>query len=88
MSRALKELRIHLCQTSPGSQGVREYIAKNYLKMKSENPLLPVLIREVGGIQARVFGRYGMGAEKKIILDGLSEDQVAGKIQELLSTSA
>ncbi|TPX36629.1 hypothetical protein SmJEL517_g01136 [Synchytrium microbalum] len=85
-TRALKELRIHLCQTSPGSQGVRDFVTNKYLKLKSANPSLPILIREVTGIQARVFGRYAMGVERKVVLDGLTESQVESKIQELQSS--
>ena len=51
LSRHLKEVRIHLCQTSSASAGVREYISNNYKVLKSANPEFPILIRECSGIQ-------------------------------------
>ncbi|KAJ3277991.1 ndufa2, NADH:ubiquinone oxidoreductase 10.5kD subunit, partial [Borealophlyctis nickersoniae] len=58
LSKNLKELRIHLCQTSPGSKGTREFITKHYPAIKRDNPHLPILVREASGVEARVFGRY------------------------------
>ena len=51
LTRHLKEIRIHLCQTSSASAGVREYITNNYKILKSANPEFPILIRECSGIQ-------------------------------------
>ena len=51
LTRHLKEIRIHLCQTSSASAGVREYITNNYKVLKSANPEFPILIRECSGIQ-------------------------------------
>ncbi|KAJ3045469.1 ndufa2, NADH:ubiquinone oxidoreductase 10.5kD subunit [Rhizophlyctis rosea] len=59
LSKNLKELRIHLCQKSPGSQGTREFILNQYTPIKQDNPTLPILVREASGVQARAFGRYG-----------------------------
>ncbi|CAH0600176.1 unnamed protein product [Chrysodeixis includens] len=57
---ALREIRIHLCQTSKQSQGVRDFIQKQYVNIKKENPNFPILIRECSGIQPRLWARYGM----------------------------
>ena len=54
LARHLKELRIHLCQTSPGSAGAREFINSNYAALKSANPEFPILIRECSGIQVNL----------------------------------
>nr|CAI5864843.1 unnamed protein product [Callosobruchus analis] len=56
---ALKELRIHLCQKGAGSKGVREFIEKNYVELKTSNPKFPILIRECSGIEPRLWARYG-----------------------------
>ena len=53
LARHLKELRIHLCQTSPGSEGARDFIKSNYSVLKAANPQVPILIRECSGIQVR-----------------------------------
>uniref|UniRef100_V5GXF5 Putative nadhubiquinone oxidoreductase ndufa2/b8 subunit n=1 Tax=Ixodes ricinus TaxID=34613 RepID=V5GXF5_IXORI len=39
----LKELRLHLCQKSSESAGVREFVTKHYPSLKASNPTLPVL---------------------------------------------
>ncbi|CAG8434197.1 1749_t:CDS:2 [Ambispora gerdemannii] len=86
LSRRLKELRVHYCQTSPASFGVRDYIAKNYLTLKKANPDFPILIREASGVEARFFARYDFGKEKKVILNDLSTNEVESKLKELVET--
>ncbi|EPB79647.1 hypothetical protein ANCCEY_01191 [Ancylostoma ceylanicum] len=53
----LRELRIHLCQKSPASAGVRAFIESDYVGLKQANPQFPILIRECSGIVPRVFAR-------------------------------
>ncbi|KAF6281056.1 NADH:ubiquinone oxidoreductase subunit A2 [Rhinolophus ferrumequinum] len=55
---ALREIRIHLCQRSPGSQGVRDFIEKRYVELKKANPDLPILIRECSDVQPKLWARY------------------------------
>ncbi|KAL8194151.1 UNVERIFIED_CONTAM: ndufa2, NADH:ubiquinone oxidoreductase 10.5kD subunit [Gekko kuhli] len=55
----LKEIRIHLCQRSPGSQGVRDFIEKQYVPLKKANPEFPILIRECSDVQPKLWARYG-----------------------------
>nr|CAG8570318.1 6609_t:CDS:2 [Entrophospora candida] len=86
LSKSLKELRIHFCQTSPSSKGVREFITNNYLSLKEANPKFPILIREASGIEARFFARYDFGEEKKIALNNLSARDVESKLEELEQT--
>ncbi|KAJ3022221.1 ndufa2, NADH:ubiquinone oxidoreductase 10.5kD subunit [Thoreauomyces humboldtii] len=86
LSKNLKELRIHLCQTSSGSNGTREFILKEYAAIKKENPNFPVLIREAAGIEAKAYGRYAFGQERRVTLEGLSKGDVESKIQSLAET--
>uniref|UniRef100_B5FZM2 NADH dehydrogenase [ubiquinone] 1 alpha subcomplex subunit 2 n=1 Tax=Taeniopygia guttata TaxID=59729 RepID=B5FZM2_TAEGU len=81
LGQALRELRIHLCQRSAGSRGVREFIEKHYVTLKKANPDFPILIRECSGIQAKLWARYEFGKEKSIPLNNLSVDEV-GKALE------
>lgn len=37
----------------------REFIQKQYPAIKSANPTLPILIREVSGIEPKLYARYG-----------------------------
>ncbi|EYC16715.1 hypothetical protein Y032_0032g2452 [Ancylostoma ceylanicum] len=54
----LRELRIHLCQKSPASAGVRAFIESDYVGLKQANPQFPILIRECSGIVPRVFASH------------------------------
>ncbi|KND03200.1 uncharacterized protein SPPG_02257 [Spizellomyces punctatus DAOM BR117] len=86
LTKNLKELRIHLCQTSAGSKGTRDFILKQYSAIKDANPTLPILIREASGIEARAFGRYALGQERKVTLENLSEGEVEARIKQLAET--
>ncbi|KAH0506130.1 NADH dehydrogenase [ubiquinone] 1 alpha subcomplex subunit 2 [Microtus ochrogaster] len=55
----LREIRIHLCQRSPGSQGVRDFIQQRYVELKKAHPSLPILIRECSEVQPKLWARYG-----------------------------
>ncbi|KAL0895321.1 hypothetical protein ABMA27_011464 [Loxostege sticticalis] len=79
----LKELRIHLCQTSSQSAGVREFIQKNYVNLKKDNPTFPILIRECSGVQPRVWARYEKGVERSAPLTNLSANDVFSTIKQL-----
>ncbi|CAF4896631.1 unnamed protein product [Pieris macdunnoughi] len=81
---ALKELRIHLCQTSPHSAGVREFISKNYVNIKKENPTFPILIRECNGIQPRIWARYDKGAERSAPLTNLSASDILAAVKQFV----
>ncbi|KAF9165155.1 hypothetical protein DFQ27_007351 [Actinomortierella ambigua] len=81
--KALKELRVHFCQTSPASSGLRQFITNNYASVKAANPNLPILVREARGIEAKVFARFEKGVEKKIVLDGLSAKEVEQQLSSL-----
>ncbi|XP_072170963.1 NADH dehydrogenase [ubiquinone] 1 alpha subcomplex subunit 2-like [Diadema setosum] len=79
----LKELRIHLCQRSQASEGVREWVKTNYVDLKKANPRFPVLIRECSGVQPVVYARYEFGRESSTALTGFSSKQVNEAIQGL-----
>jgi len=81
----VKEIRLHLCQTSAASQGVREYIETCYVDLKKQNPKFPILIRECSGVTPKVYARYGFGKEASMSLDGLSKSQVETAVKQLTS---
>ncbi|KAF9571820.1 ndufa2, NADH:ubiquinone oxidoreductase 10.5kD subunit [Mortierella alpina] len=71
-TKSLKELRVHFCQTSPASNGIRQFVASNYTAVKAANPNLPILIREAKGAEAKIFARFGKSytsAEFPLLLD-------------------
>ncbi|KDN38261.1 putative nadh-ubiquinone oxidoreductase 10.5 kda subunit [Tilletiaria anomala UBC 951] len=88
LPQALKEVRLHLCQSGPRSAGLRQYIQSNYSLLKSSNPDLPILIREASGTPARAFARFDRGVEKSVELEGASASDVEKKLSDLLTGSA
>ena len=86
-SPALKELRIHLCQKSEASQGVRDFIEKYYVSIKQQNPKFPILIRECSGVQPRLWARYEGGVESSIPLTKLKAEEVLKNVS-LVSQNA
>merc|ERR1711976_631909 len=88
ISSHLKELRIHLCQKSASSQGVREFIEKNYVGIKQNNPRFPILVRECSGVQPRMWARYDLGQESSLPLSDLSSAEVMEAMEKLATKPA
>ncbi|KAI8466077.1 MAG: NADH:ubiquinone oxidoreductase 11 kDa subunit [Monoraphidium minutum] len=84
LSQSLQELRVHLCQTSPASKGIREFLIGNYTEMKKANPDFPILVRECSGAEAKLVARYDFGVEKSVSIQDLDSGAVAAKLQELI----
>ncbi|KAI9314083.1 thioredoxin-like protein [Dichotomocladium elegans] len=87
LSKGLKELRIHFCQTSPASNGLREFVGQNYAAIKKANPELPILIREASGAEARVFARFDKGVERKVTLQNASTQDVGKLLEQLVKST-
>ncbi|XP_078087883.1 NADH dehydrogenase [ubiquinone] 1 alpha subcomplex subunit 2 [Mustelus asterias] len=85
LSKNLRELRIHLCQSSRASQGTREFIEQNYVALKKANPEFPILIRECAGVQSKAWARYEFGRERNVPLDNLDSEQVAKALESLIT---
>jgi len=79
----LKEIRIHLCQKSPASKGVREFIEQQYVGIKQTNPKFPILIRECSGVQPRMWARYDLGRETNVSMDNFTSTQVLETLRSL-----
>ncbi|NXD27685.1 NDUA2 dehydrogenase, partial [Spelaeornis formosus] len=88
LGRGLRELRIHLCQRSAGSRGVREFIEQHYVTLKKANPNFPILIRECSGIQPKLWARYEFGKEKSIPLNNLTVDEVGKALESIVKSHA
>ncbi|XP_034463242.1 NADH dehydrogenase [ubiquinone] 1 alpha subcomplex subunit 2 [Limanda limanda] len=84
LSQNLREIRVHLCQTSAASKGARDFVEQHYVTLKKSNPEFPILIRECSGVQARVWARYDFGKESSISVDNMSADQVASALHTLV----
>ncbi|CAH1175708.1 unnamed protein product [Phaedon cochleariae] len=83
LGSTLKELRLHLCQTGAASKGVREFIEKYYVELKSNNPKFPILIRECSGVEPRLWARYEFGKEKSVSLKDLSASDVLLRLETM-----
>ncbi|RWS15145.1 NADH dehydrogenase [ubiquinone] 1 alpha subcomplex subunit 2-like protein [Dinothrombium tinctorium] len=82
-SSHLKEIRMHLCQQSVESQGLREFINKYYVTLKKQNPELPILIRECSGIEPKIWARFEFGKEKSASVSGLGAEQILNAFSKL-----
>ncbi|XP_063342255.1 NADH dehydrogenase [ubiquinone] 1 alpha subcomplex subunit 2 [Pelmatolapia mariae] len=83
LGKNLREIRLHLCQTSAASKGARDFVEQNYVTLKRSNPEFPILIRECSGVQARLWARYDFGKETSVSVKNMSADQVAKALQTL-----
>ncbi|XP_067852103.1 NADH dehydrogenase [ubiquinone] 1 alpha subcomplex subunit 2 [Heptranchias perlo] len=85
LSHNLREVRIHLCQSSAASKGARDFIEQHYVTLKKANPEFPILIRECAGVQSKVWARYEFGRERNVPLDNLNSEQVAKAVESLIN---
>mmetsp|Transcript_18745 Transcript_18745/g.38135 ORF Transcript_18745/g.38135 Transcript_18745/m.38135 type:complete len:92 (-) Transcript_18745:337-612(-) len=83
-SKALMELRVHLCQSSAGSKGIREFWAANYAKIKEANMKLPILLRESSNTPAKLTATYEFGVEKSVDVDGMSPAEFGSALEQAL----
>ncbi|KAG2189011.1 hypothetical protein INT44_004153 [Umbelopsis vinacea] len=83
LSKSIKEVRVHFCQTSPASKGLKQFVAENYTGIKQANPNLPFLIREANGVQPRIFARFDKGVERKVTLENASVQDVKNALENL-----
>eukprot|EP00803_Ostreobium_quekettii_P011295 evm.model.scf_1770.3 EVM.evm.TU.scf_1770.3 scf_1770:11934-14694(+) len=84
LAKNLQELRVHLCQTSGGSKGAREFVFSSYAELKKANPRFPILIRECGGVEARLIARYDYGVEKSVSIEGKASTEITSELQKLI----
>mmetsp|Transcript_7016 Transcript_7016/g.8020 ORF Transcript_7016/g.8020 Transcript_7016/m.8020 type:complete len:93 (+) Transcript_7016:107-385(+) len=83
LSTAVKEVRFNFCQTSEGSTALRNFVVNNYKQMKSLNPGTPILIRECGGVEPKVWVRMEKGQEVSASLSGKAESAIDAEIAKL-----
>ncbi|VDP08751.1 unnamed protein product [Soboliphyme baturini] len=82
----LKELRLHLCNSSASSKGLREFISKYYVDIKKNNPDLPILVRECDGISPKIWARFEYGKEKSMSVADVNSEQIFDMV--LLSSTS
>jgi len=88
LAKHVREIRLHLCQTSSSSAGVREFIEQHYVNIKINNPKFPFLIRECSGVEPKITARYAYGVEKSVGLSQASVDEVLKTTENLCNPSS
>jgi len=83
LGKQVKELRLHMCNVSAASQGLRDFVENHYITLKKNNSSLPILVRECEGVTPKIWVRVDRGGESAIEVDNLSADQILGKIGQL-----
>ncbi|ESO07535.1 hypothetical protein HELRODRAFT_75835 [Helobdella robusta] len=82
----VKEIRVHLCQKSLSSKGVRDFIEQQYVELKKTNPTFPFLIRECSNVEPKIWARYEFGKEKSVSLANLTSQQVSETLKTMSSS--
>mmetsp|Transcript_4802 Transcript_4802/g.8960 ORF Transcript_4802/g.8960 Transcript_4802/m.8960 type:complete len:104 (-) Transcript_4802:1425-1736(-) len=88
LANRIRELRFIYCQSSPHSQGVREFVSSHYLPVKHANPSLPFIVRECESAIPMVIVRYDFGVERKAYLEGFSVREVEDAVNKLVVQAA
>ncbi|XP_048850753.1 NADH dehydrogenase [ubiquinone] 1 alpha subcomplex subunit 2 [Brienomyrus brachyistius] len=88
LGRNIREVRLHFCQTSPASQGARDFVEQHYVTLKKANPEFPILIRECSGVKPKLWARFEFGKESSVALDNMNMDQVAKALEGLVKVKA
>ncbi|XP_071771743.1 NADH dehydrogenase [ubiquinone] 1 alpha subcomplex subunit 2 [Centroberyx gerrardi] len=86
LGKNLREIRLHLCQSSAASRGARDFVEQHYVALKKANPEFPFLIRECSGVPARLWARYEFGKERSVGLDNMTADQVAKALETVVQS--
>jgi NADH dehydrogenase (ubiquinone) 1 alpha subcomplex subunit 2 len=83
----VKELRFILCQSSPSSIGVRNWLNKNFVDVKKNNPESLLLIRECENAEPNILARFKYGVERKIACEFATEEEVEEIVTKLVTES-
>lgn len=58
-------------------------MTKYYSEIKTNNPNVPILIRECSGIQPRIWARYEYGRESVVDVHDLSSEDILKEVARL-----
>ncbi len=87
VNKNVKEIRFVLCQSSTKSLGMRNWINKNFVDIKKQNPDTLLLIRECKDVDPMVLARYDYGVERKVICEFASAEEVEDIVGNLVLES-
>lgn len=83
LAKNMREIRVHLCQTSSSSAGVRKFIESRYVDLKMSNPGFPILVRECSCVEPKITARYGFGKEVSVRVSDVSAEEVHDVVEKL-----
>lgn len=76
LSSRIFEIRFSFCPRSSNGASIRQFLNKEYLNIKAQNPSLPILIRECSDVAPKLTMRYALGRESTIYCEGLDHLQI------------
>lgn len=79
--RAVREIRLVLCQSGRASEGAREFIKAHYEGLRQHGQ--DVVIRECSQAAPSLTVRLEYGVEKRLDLSGLSSADIASRVERL-----
>ena len=76
-----------LSQSSTKSLGVKNWINKNFVELKKNNPDTLILVRECSDVDPIITARYDYGAERKVICEYATQEEVEDIVSNLVLES-
>lgn len=74
--------------TNNHNNNTSDFVLSAYPEIKRANPLLPILVREAPGAEARLVARFARGAERSVSVQGKSAADVERALQDLAGQGA
>ncbi|CEO97310.1 Ribosomal protein/NADH dehydrogenase domain-containing protein [Plasmodiophora brassicae] len=82
-SPLLREIRLHFCQTSASSAGIRSFVVDNYWALRRANPDVSILVRECHGIKPRIVTRFHMTPEQDYNVESFAAGEIADVVKNV-----
>eukprot|EP00039_Didymoeca_costata_P012248 m.175569 g.175569 ORF g.175569 m.175569 type:complete len:90 (-) comp15429_c3_seq1:87-356(-) len=83
LGKALREVRLILCQSSKSSAGMRDFISSQYAGLAAANSNVSILVRECSGVEPRITGRFAFGKEVSVPVSDMSATQIQDTLKNL-----
>lgn len=99
LSKSINEVRVHFAGNDAAAAGLKSFISTQLPILKSQNPTLPIHVRESFSAVPTIVARYSitinhvdcanlsldMGIEKSVDVTGMDESAVAKALTSLMS---
>ena len=84
VNKNVREIRFVLSGSCPKSLGMKNWINQNFVELKKSNPETLLLIRECKDVDPIVSARYDFGAERKVICEYATAEEVEDIVSQLV----